>query len=477
MIRKSNYNIISKLDEKRYVIMHGYTSAIDIINTSVKNYINENCTHDEKLNNYLLNRGYFTTETSDEEIKRVLITGKKISEIYEKQGNYSSIVIMVTYDCNFRCPYCYEKQVRTIGDEKLLKLVIDSKKIDKIYELLNDEKLSFLNNKLIYLYGGEPFLSKNYNTVKYIIEKGHKLGYIFSATTNGYEIESYSKYLTPDYINTLQIPLDGGEDYHNKSRYHYKNGKTFKKIIFNINNILKSGVKISLRLNIDKNNINSLKQIVSIFNENKWFDKNNLSLYLANINNGGEQIDPNDNLNLFESFGEMKNYILRANDNLIYDKFMSSPHPVKDNIKNVMSSSKIFPFTHHSCGAHKNMFVFDPIGNIYPCWEFVGKKEHMIGKFFPEFKLFTEQYKLWQNRTIENLPICKKCKYALICSGGCAAHAYNKNGTIYSNYCEDFDKTMKTLLRDAFYEINNKNIAALKIDEEGALYRKEVANE
>jgi len=44
---------------------------------------------------------------------------------------------------------------------------------------------------------------------------------------------------------------------------------------------------------------------------------------------------------------------------------------------------------------------------------------------------------MFKNRTILNIPECRKCKLALLCGGGCASYAYDYFGSIYKSGCEE----------------------------------------
>jgi sulfatase maturation enzyme AslB (radical SAM superfamily) len=42
-----------------------------------------------------------------------------------------------------------------------------------------------------------------------------------------------------------------------------------------------------------------------------------------------------------------------------------------------------------------------------------------------------------QNRLISEIPKYRKCKFALLCGGGCVAKAYEETGSICEHGCED----------------------------------------
>ncbi len=45
------------------------------------------------------------------------------------------------------------------------------------------------------------------------------------------------------------------------------------------------------------------------------------------------------------------------------------------------------------CGAVNGMLVFDPYGDVYPCWDTVGKKNQVIGRLTESGLNLNENYK------------------------------------------------------------------------------------
>lgn len=92
-IRKSSYTIPIKLDteEEKYLLVHGYTGAIDLVTAELLSKINHIEENEEaievSLKDRLMKRGYLTTKTIKEEnmhvahIVRLLHTSVKKSVI------------------------------------------------------------------------------------------------------------------------------------------------------------------------------------------------------------------------------------------------------------------------------------------------------------------------------------------------------------------------------------------------------------
>jgi uncharacterized protein len=60
--------------------------------------------------------------------------------------------------------------------------------------------------------------------------------------------------------------------------------------------------------------------------------------------------------------------------------------------------------------------------------------------------VYTSQKDKWRNRTIMNMENCLKCKYALICAGGCVGRLAASGKNIYNSSCENFNNIFATMV-------------------------------
>lgn len=158
-----------------------------------------------------------------------------------------------------------------------------------IENILSTKQCSTTN---ILLYGGEPLLAENKSVVTYIVNEGEKRGYTFKAITNGYDLDIFSTLLAPNKIGSIQVTIDGMETMHNSKRVHKDGIPTFSKIVSNIGLALNNNVKVTVRYNTDKSNIEDLIQLSDYFetigytkNSNFCIDSARLTANENNINN------------------------------------------------------------------------------------------------------------------------------------------------------------------------------------------------
>ena len=417
-LRLSSYMIPVKLEEGKYILIHGYTGAIDVVTedflSQIKSISYKKDFSDSMLQT-LLKRGYITTKTKEEEYAYV----ERMAKALHQKSNIlrTNFTWLITYNCNFRCPYCYEEREKK--DSKV-QFVFTKEKVDEAYgaiELIQPCKE--LHKNMMTLYGGEPLLKENKEIVTYIVEKGKSLGYKFYAVTNGYDLDCYLELLSPDGISELQITVDGPKEMHDQRRIHYKYHDTFDKIIENIQLALDRNVKISVRMNTDNCNIENLAELKELFNQLGFFSYPNFNFYSAVLKDS-KSITSTEYDKL--DFLSAKSYI---DKNKQYETLsLCQDYGTHDIIYKAILEKKAIKFRPIFCAAQAGGYVLDPLGGIYPCWEVVGKKESLIGKYSNNAINWNKDIlDKWRGVNISKKDSCKHCQYAFFCGGGCPVHS------------------------------------------------------
>ena len=90
------------------------------------------------------------------------------------------------------------------------------------------------------------------------------------------------------------------------------------------------------------------------------------------------------------------------------------------------------------CGAGTEYIAVTPEGDFYPCHQFVGETDFIIGNV-DEGIVNEKVVDKFRNVSVNDKPTCSDCWAKYYCSGGCHANAYNFNGNFkepYSVGCE-----------------------------------------
>lgn len=245
------HSIIIKTDKNgEYILINLLNGLSDILYERDLNFIKfwqrkDNIEFESKyekdLYDALVQRKYIM-ENKDEENKYKEIQLETLRKDYEKRKNsIKDLGIVLTYDCNFNCSYCFESNIDNAKKELLTE------------DMVSRIETLFPNIESILLYGGEPLLEQNMDIIKYIIKKHPEKEY--RIITNGYNIDKYIDILKQIKIKWLQVTLDGNKEIHDKSRFLKDDGMgTFDKLMSNIDLAIKNKIRIKIRMNINKSN-------------------------------------------------------------------------------------------------------------------------------------------------------------------------------------------------------------------------------
>lgn len=174
----------------------------------------------------------------------------------EAPKGIESYTILTTTNCNARCFYCYENDLpRQNMDEATADKLVD-------FMIRNRGK----NILKLHWFGGEPLVCMN--RIDQICEalKAKDVRYVSSMTSNGYLFteEIVEKAVTSWRLESIQITLDGTEPVYNRTKaYVGVQGSPYQRVLKNIRLLLDKGIRVIIRLNLDKHNAEDLKELVS----------------------------------------------------------------------------------------------------------------------------------------------------------------------------------------------------------------------
>jgi len=257
--------------------------------------------------------------------------------------------------------------------------------------------------------------------------------------------------LGPAGIARLQITIDGPPGRHDRRRIYADGSGSYERIARNLDLALARGVLVSVRINVDRHNLDDLPAVADAFAARGWDRHPGFSAYAAPVH-AGNGIVAGDSVfsswDLDRALTAMRalhpglavlarpDEALRARARRLFDQ-----------------ESDLTPCLRPSfCGAHDRMYIFDPFGDVYACWERTGDARIRVGRVTPEgeIELDAGQLQPWHGRTVASNPVCRRCRYALHCGGGCAVLALGRNGNMASNYCDGFAARFRTSLAEAY---------------------------
>lgn len=481
MLRTSSYTIFVDLPESKdeVLLVHGYTGAHDKVSRRVAGFLRSqggkttakplygSWSEDlqtaeteeapsDSLIGHLCAQGYLTELSREQE---EAFFGRLATRLHERAlRRPPSYIFMPTYDCNLRCSYCYQDHMRTDCSLRHLLRTMQIPMVDRIFaalpgiEALHGVEPGSRHRRSFGLFGGEPLLAANRPVVEHILARAFELGEVdVWAVSNGTELGAYRDLLGPAGISLIQITVDGPPQQHDQRRIYADGSGSFERIAEGIDLSLAQGAGVSVRINVDRNNLNDLPSVARELAARGWATHPGFSAYTSPVRAGNGKTDAGHTLSTWDLDRELT----RLRDEHPEVAILTRPDEgLRARARRIFDTGgEILPSLRPSfCGAHDRMYIFDPFGDIYSCWERTGDPKVRTGRVLPEggVELNEQQLAVWHGRTVASNPVCRRCRYALHCGGGCAVLALGRNGSFDSNYCDGFASRFRASLAEAY---------------------------
>jgi len=433
-MKASKYNHFFPYTEAQSIAYNGLTNSLALIDN-------------HKLRSYM---DFYDNGTPvDEEFAKELAEGKFLLDDFVQEldvlrhkmlcARYRtdslSMTIAPTNDCQFACVYCYEKG--SISHKYMTEEVQD-----KLVELL-ESRIGLISNFSVVWYGGEPLMA--FDVVESLSEKfvkiceENEIKYSASMITNGHMLtRDILSRMSKLHIYSIQVTIDGLPETHNQMRPLINGDGTFEVIINNLKNGYDLLPPVSLRINIDKDNVSAGEDIYKFLQENNMLDK--IRPYFGKIMSEAGTYSNSRCLGVCD-FSELHyDFVAKTADNdqgpILYPMLKSA-----------------------ACGADSiSSYVIDAEGWIYKCWCDIGIDECKVGSIINDFNPTNGrfyEYMLFDPTTSEP---CKDCNVLPLCMGGCP---YKRVLGSVDN-CSNHKYILRKCLTNAVSFFQNKRIAKHK---------------
>lgn len=471
-MRISGYNIGAELpDENYFIVMHGYTGAVDKVSTALGMALTEERGKDvaalqaripDADIETLARRGYLTQLSEDSERQLLVSIALELHQS-DLANSPAGFMLVPAYTCNLRCPYCFQPHEFHSGKGKY-GAILSRAQVDSAFRIAESisspgvlaRRFGLLADvascdapshplKKVGLFGGEPLSETTREIVAYIVATAGRRDMTVSAITNGVELDRFVDLLGPKTLSELQITLDGVANTHDRRRVGPEFKKTFQLISDNIDIALSRGVKISLRMNVDSINAAELESLSDFCASRGWDRLPLFSAHAAAVTPEGSYRKVITHASLVESTMDLSQRKKSV--------FTSYEKTARETLENCLFSSGYAFKGVANCSAESGLLMFDPLGDVYSCWEEIGNSQFRIATYDADIKFEGDRMARWLSRFPGAIDECSRCPYALIHVSGCGKHAADFSGTIYAAACESFKEYFPRTLSKAYDEL------------------------
>ena len=337
-------------------------------------------------------------------------------------GIIKSMCLNVSHLCNLRCEYCFADGGTYNGAAENMSLDVALKAIDMIVS-----KSANRHNLEVDFFGGEPLLNFDVvkKTVEYArsIEKAHNKNFRFTITTNAMLLnDEIIDFFNKEMYNVV-VSIDGRRSVHDCVRKTASGKGSFD-----------TAIKNALRFKQLRKGQYYIRGTYTALNK----DFSNDVLFLNDLGFDQLSIEPvvlpeNHRLAIKkEDIEQLKAeydklaeaYVERRKG----EKWFNFFHFMLDIYNGPCESKRLV-----GCGAGNDYVAVAPNGNIYPCHQFDGEKDYVIGNVL-DGTFNTEIPKFFAENNLLKKDKCRNCWAKYYCSGGCAANAIKYGGGINKPY-------------------------------------------
>lgn len=334
-----------------------------------------------------------------------------------------ALCLHIAHDCNLACRYCFAEEGEYKGRRALMSFEVGKAALDFLIKNSGNRK-----NLEVDFFGGEPLM--NFDVVKQLVEYGreqeklHDKNFRFTLTTNGVLLnDAVMEFANREMANVV-LSIDGRREVNDRMR-PFRNGAGSYDLI-----------------------VPKFKKLAESRNQQKYYVRGTFTHYNLDFSEdvkhlaelGFKQISVEPVVASPED-----DYALRKEDipkiNEEYDKLAGYMIKCRE-------EGRGFNFFHFmidlsggpcvikrmsGCGSGTEYMAVTPWGDLYPCHQFVGNEDFLMGNVFDGVKntALREDFSKCNVYTKEK---CRNCFAKFYCSGGCAANAYNFHGSINDAY-------------------------------------------
>ncbi|ACB86003.1 radical SAM/SPASM domain-containing protein [Natranaerobius thermophilus] len=395
---KYNFFFDSPDNTDELIAYNARTNALAIMDTKeyekYKNYVENGLQIDDTELYKTLEENGFILENALNEIDLIRYSLLKHRYSTKRFG----FTLVPTLECDFECIYCYEQGVQHgYMSEDIQQSIINYIK----------QKLDHIRDLSIGWHGGEPLLALDVieNINKQAIELCNEKGKKFSSSliTNGYNLnrETVDK-LNQLNISSIQITLDGPKDIHDKRRPARGGQPTFSKIVQNLCDCKDILPNVSVRVNVDKENVERIQEVLTVLKSHSL--ENTVSVYPGYVEPTNDCYDV-DNILDSRYFAKIEYEFYKK---LV--EFGFAP-----NIRHRYPRRR----SNVCCADNDSAIVVDPEGDVYKCWNDVGRKEYKIAHVTEEDPATVQTLFRYMMYDPTEDTECVECKFLPLCMGGC----------------------------------------------------------
>lgn len=344
-------------------------------------------------------------------------------EIWAGEPVVKALCLNVAHDCNLRCRYCFASEGHFGGERTLMPPEVGRAAVDFLLRSSGPRKHCEID-----FFGGEPLLNMETvkDTVAYGKEAGEKAGkqIKFTITTNAVLLDEATEQYLNEHNLSVVLSLDGRPHVHDGMRVTAGGKGSYSLVAPKIQRFVegRQHKDYYVRGTYTRGNLAFAADV------NHLAELGFQQISLEPVVGALEQpwaLQEADLPVLFEQYEQLVQiYLARKRAGKPFSFF----HFNIDLTNGPCVAKRL-----SGCGAGHQYLAVDPAGTLYPCHQFVGQEDYVVGDVYRGVVNRALQEK-FQRSHIFNKPTCTNCWARYFCGGGCHANAVLFNKDLHEPY-------------------------------------------
>nr|WP_330393422.1 thioether cross-link-forming SCIFF peptide maturase [Anaeromicropila populeti] len=348
---------------------------------------------------------------------------KYIVDFKKRQTVVKALCLHIAHDCNLACRYCFAGKGEYQGDKAYMSFEVGKKALDFLIAQSGSRK-----NLEVDFFGGEPLM--NFEVIKQLVqygrdqEKKHGKNFRFTLTTNGVLLNNEIMEFLNKEMSNVVLSIDGRKEVNDYMRPSRNDKGSYDLIMPKFIQMAESRKQTDyyVRGTFTHFNLDFSKDVLHLA------DMGFKQISVEPVVSKEEEpyaIKEDDLPKIMEEYDILAREMIRRNREKNGFNFF---HFMLD-----LSGGPCVAKRLSGCGSGTEYLAVTPWGDLYPCHQFVGNEDFLMGNVFEGVQKteIRDEFKLCNVYAKEK---CRECFAKFYCSGGCAANSYNFHGTITDAY-------------------------------------------
>lgn len=364
-----------------------------------------------------------STDVKDEVLELVeegLLFSSDLTEVPPRPETIvKALCLNIAHDCNLRCDYCFASTGDFKGERELMSLDVAKGAVDFLIQNSKHRKQLEID-----FFGGEPLMNWDVvrQTVEYASREAETYGktFRFTITTNGIGLTPEIEDFINDNMYNVVLSIDGRKEVNDRVRQTVsKRGSVYETVIPKFQRLAKNRQSKSyyVRGTFTAHNLDFAEDVAHL--HDLGFDQISMEPVVT---------DPS------EVYALRQEHLARVLEE--YDRLAELYLERK-------RQGRAFNFFHFNvelkkgpclykrlsgCGAGYEYLAVTPSGELFPCHQFAGENDYVMGSVWSGLENETLSTR-FKDAHVLNKPTCRACWAKYYCSGGCEKNNLEHAGT------------------------------------------------